>query len=190
MAKQQSREYPLLRILTEPGRDWYSRRLCGVPNCRSRASSHSCASTKYFSRSISGAIARYAPPIENDTKNYERLVARLTGLDITRKLSELDASELALVISAIQTIEGFKVGTETIVRKVVSAISEDDRLVAFFVQGNSNPLPLRDAIAQALSGELDAVVVRMRSGRVYLRARPDAESSNNFESLIRQSGES
>lgn len=78
---------------------------------------------------------------------------------------------------------GFKVGTEIFVKRIVSTLSEDKRLSYFLVQGESNPLTLPEAIAQAKLGLLDAVVVRMQSGRVYLRARPDGTNSNNFGAL-------
>ena len=137
----------------------------------------------YSPLSIASAVARYAPPNENDTKNYEHLIAKLTGLDVTRKILDLDANELARVVAAIQTIEGFKVGTEIFVKRIVSTLSENKRLSYFLVQGESNPLALPEAIAQAKLGLLDAVVVRMQSGREYLRARPDGTNSNNFGAL-------
>lgn len=144
---------------------------------------------RYSPLSIINAIAIYAPPSENDTKNYERLIARLTGLDVTRRISELNANELALVISAIQAIEGFKIGIEDTVKRVVLVISENNRLSKFLLQGDSSHITLSAAIAQAKSGQIDAVVVRMRSGREYLRARPDKTNTNNFRSLAEQSSE-
>ena len=140
----------------------------------------------YAPLSIASAISRYAPPTENDTKNYERLIAKLTGLDITRKLSELYPDELALVVSAIQTIEGYQTGIETAVKIVTSAVSKSGRLTGFQIQGGSVYISLSEAIELAKSGQIDAVVVRMTNGQEYLRARPDRTSSNNFTSLADQ----
>lgn len=144
---------------------------------------------KYAPLSITNAVARYAPPTENDTRNYERLIAKLTGLDITRKMYELNSSELAVVVSAIQTIEGFKIGIEAVVKRVISVVSENNRLSKFRLQGDSSHITLSEAIAQAKLGTIDAVVVTMRSGREYLRARPDGTDSNNFSSLAEQPNE-
>lgn len=140
---------------------------------------------KYSPLSIADAIARYAPPVENDTQGYQRLIRRLTGLDIERRLSDLNPRELELVVSALQTIEGFSMGTEQVVKQVVSTVSVDGRLTAFYVRGQPNPLTLAEAVAQATAGELDAVVVRNSAGKIHLRSRPDAADVNNFDSLSR-----
>lgn len=144
---------------------------------------------RYAPLSIANAISRYAPPTENDTKNYERLIAKLTGLDITRKLAELNPEELAAVVSAIQTIEGYKIGTEIAVKIVTSAVSKNGRLTEFQIQGGSTYISLSEAIELARSGQIDAVVVRMTNGQEYLRAKPDKTDSNNFSSLADQPSE-
>lgn len=91
----------------------------------------------YISLTISAAISRYAPPNENDTANYERLIARLTGLDVTRVLSTLAVGELRQVASAIETIEGYVVGTESVVRRISAVRSDGDRLISFLMDGDS-----------------------------------------------------
>jgi hypothetical protein len=68
---------------------------------------------RYNSLSINDAITKYAPPSENDTKNYQNLLVQLTGLDNSRLISSLSDEELNSVATAIQRIEGYRVGTET-----------------------------------------------------------------------------
>ncbi|HEY5828855.1 MAG: TIGR02594 family protein [Hyphomicrobiaceae bacterium] len=65
----------------------------------------------YQRLTVAGAIARYAPPQENDTAAYQRFVARKTGLEPGRAMSSLSNQELAAVIGAIQVIEGWSPGT-------------------------------------------------------------------------------
>ena len=72
---------------------------------------------RYYSASILDAISTYAPPNENDTKNYQKLIASFTGLDITKKIKDLTPEELSSVAAAIQRIEGYIVGTETLFYK-------------------------------------------------------------------------
>ena len=43
----------------------------------------------YSNLSIYSAVARYAPPQDNDTESYRRLITRITGLDIQRKLTNI-----------------------------------------------------------------------------------------------------
>ena len=71
------------------------------------------SSPRYSNLSIFDAISRYAPPNENDTANYQNLIAEWTGLDTSRIISDLSASELEAVANAIQRMEGYTVGTET-----------------------------------------------------------------------------
>jgi RHS repeat-associated protein len=70
-------------------------------------------SDSYNNLSINDAIARWAPPSENDTANYQSLLTQLTGLDNNRLISSLSADELDSVARAIQIIEGFRAGSET-----------------------------------------------------------------------------
>ena len=67
----------------------------------------------YNSLSINDAIARYAPPSENDTANYQSMLTQMTGLDTERTINSLTPNELNRVALAIQRIEGYTVGNET-----------------------------------------------------------------------------
>lgn len=70
-------------------------------------------SDNYINLSIIDAISRYAPPNENDTENYQKMIANFTRLDTSRLLTELSQEELDYVAQAIQRIEGYIAGTET-----------------------------------------------------------------------------
>ena len=139
--------------------------------------------TTYFPLTISAAISRYAPPNENDTLNYERLIARLTGLDVTRKLSDLTSAEFSQVVRAIETIEGYVAGTESTIRRIVAAITDGSRLIRFLIEGDSNYISLAAAIRMVDAGVIDAVAVRPASGGAYLRSRADGTDANNFGSI-------
>ncbi|MBQ5700462.1 MAG: hypothetical protein IIV74_04175 [Alphaproteobacteria bacterium] len=67
----------------------------------------------YKNLTVAGAISRWAPPSENNTAGYQRQVARLTGLSISRKISELSAEELTRVANAIRQVEGWRPGKVT-----------------------------------------------------------------------------
>ena len=69
-------------------------------------------SDNYKTLSILDAISRYAPPNENDTENYQNMIANFTGLDISRKIEDLSTEELKSVANAIQRIEGYQPGIE------------------------------------------------------------------------------
>lgn len=67
----------------------------------------------YKNLTVAGAISRWAPPSENNTAGYQRQVARLTGLSISRKISELSSEELTRVANAIRHVEGWRPGKVT-----------------------------------------------------------------------------
>ncbi len=69
--------------------------------------------SSYIKLTVAGAIARWAPPSENNTAGYQRRVAQLTGLSINRKISELNDTELMSVVNAIRSVEGWKPGHVT-----------------------------------------------------------------------------
>ncbi|MDO5055277.1 MAG: hypothetical protein Q4D86_08155 [Pasteurella oralis] len=64
----------------------------------------------YNNLSIADAIARYAPPSENNTAAYQSAIRKKTGLDSSRKMSTLSDAELSRVIDAIKQHEGWKEG--------------------------------------------------------------------------------
>ena len=64
----------------------------------------------YKNLSIADAIARYAPPSENNTAAYQAAIRKQTGLDSTRKISTLSDAELGRVVNAIRQHEGWKEG--------------------------------------------------------------------------------
>ena len=142
-------------------------------------------STSYFNLSIYSAIARYASPQDDDAENYRRLLARLTGLDIQRKLNDLTDNEFTKVVDAIQEIEGYVVGGEKPVRRIIGAILEDKRLMAFLIEGSDSYVSKAAAVQMAEHEDIDAVVARSAHGDFYLRAPPDSASGNNFLALAR-----
>ncbi len=68
-------------------------------------------SSTYQSLSIDAAIARYAPAFENNTSAYQSFVTNTLGVSGTTTLSSLSPSQMQSLQSAIQTQEGYKVGT-------------------------------------------------------------------------------
>lgn len=67
----------------------------------------------YSNLSIGDAIARYAPPNENNVEAYHNAIRQQTGLDINRTISDLNDSELDQVVGAIRHQEGWTEGSET-----------------------------------------------------------------------------
>lgn len=142
----------------------------------------------YITLSIYSAIKKYAPPKENDTDGYLKQIARLTGLDTNKTLSELNDVEFQSVINAIQVIEGYAKGTEKSVRKVIGVKTNGKHLTAFLIEGHAAYISKSDAINLADEEEIDAVVVRPAGGEAYLRASADGLPGNNFNAIAHAEG--
>lgn len=67
-------------------------------------------SPKYNTKTIHGAISRYAPPKENNTKSYVNRVARALGLSSDTPMAALDENQRGTMMDAMQRVEGFRVG--------------------------------------------------------------------------------
>lgn len=67
----------------------------------------------YQALTVSGAINRWAPPVENDTAAYQARVQNLTGLDGQTQMSTLNDGELQSVANAIRSVEGWNAGRRT-----------------------------------------------------------------------------
>ncbi|HDR1793436.1 TPA: integrating conjugative element protein [Pasteurella multocida] len=79
-----------------------------------RAISALMRTKNYNNLSIADAIARYAPPSENNTAAYQAAIRKQTGLDSLRKISTLSDTELGRVVDAIKQHEGWKEGKTSI----------------------------------------------------------------------------
>lgn len=70
----------------------------------------------YAGKTIEEAINRYAPPSENDSSWYAASVAEAIGVDVTTPLSELSQEQRMTMLDAMQVVEGWRVGKETVVQ--------------------------------------------------------------------------
>lgn len=60
---------------------------------------------RYGLRTIRGMISRYAPPEENDTRNYVDTVAALSKTDADRLIDTLRAEDMMPIVEAISRVE-------------------------------------------------------------------------------------
>jgi hypothetical protein len=67
----------------------------------------------YKDLSLSEAIARYAPPSENNTSNYQKTALAAVG-GKEKRMRDYSPEERLAILDAIETKEGFKVGSVSI----------------------------------------------------------------------------
>lgn len=67
-------------------------------------------SPRYNTKTIEGAISKYAPPTENNTNSYISRVARALGLSRDTPINTLNPQQQSTMMDAMQRVEGFRVG--------------------------------------------------------------------------------
>ena len=67
----------------------------------------------YRNLTLKSAIFKYAPPHENNTTKYQSDIKRLTGVDLNKKLRDLNEEEFERVVKTIKQIEGWVPGKIT-----------------------------------------------------------------------------
>ena len=70
----------------------------------------------YKNLDISRAIARYAPPSENNTTNYINTVSKAAGVPSSTPLASLNATQRQAMLASMEKVEGFKVGKEEVLK--------------------------------------------------------------------------
>ena len=70
----------------------------------------------YKDLTIGQAISRYAPPSENNTRNYINTVVKATGASSETSLQSLSSNQRGAMLGAMEKIEGFKAGTVQVIK--------------------------------------------------------------------------
>ena len=70
----------------------------------------------YQALTVAGAIARWAPPNENDTASYQQWVQNVTGMNGQTQMNTLNVAQLQSMANAIRGIEGWTPGMVTFQR--------------------------------------------------------------------------
>ena len=83
----------------------------------------------YKDKTIASAIARYAPQFENDTGSYIQQVASAAGVPPFTPLSQLNPQQRTAMMDAMQRVEGFKTGRESIGGQPVQVASNDPQFM-------------------------------------------------------------
>ena len=144
-------------------------------------------SPDFIDQTIWDAIPHYAPASENDVKWYRNLVHKVTGLDLKRKIKDLNNKEFTSFVDAIERAEGkFKRGkiTKTPAKKKISSVRKNKKgtIVSYYVE-SLGWISKERAIELVRLEKIDAVVTHSRSGTAYLKTRPDQMVTNNLESM-------
>jgi hypothetical protein len=150
-----------------------------------RAMADSLKST-HGDRSLKEMIWKYAPPHENDTEKYFRHLLRRTGVKDENKIRDFSEAEFGKLVDAILAMEGRKkdlvLTAAASGKKEIVRIRKDKKgVITHYEVADLGWLRKAEAIGFARAGEIDAVIATSKSGRPFLRTRPDVTVVNNLE---------
>ncbi|MEM6585623.1 MAG: hypothetical protein AAF692_07695, partial [Pseudomonadota bacterium] len=104
----------------------------------------------YRNLSLAQAINRYAPPSENDTGAYVRVVARAAGVTSETPLASLTGQQRATVVRAMAKHEGFKATSAVLEADYENAasvpVSYESVPVHYSLQGKIRNIPPTEAL--------------------------------------------
>ncbi|MBI4405000.1 MAG: DUF3892 domain-containing protein [Deltaproteobacteria bacterium] len=111
---------------------------------------------------------------------------KATGVKDEKKIKDFTPEQFEKLWRAIERYEGSKEGkiTELSAEKQIDAVKKNKKgtIIAHHVE-ILGWLSKPQAIELARKGEIDAVVATSRSGKEYLRTRPDSSGDNNLVNL-------
>jgi len=103
-------------------------------------------SPNYRDKTIAGAINRYAPPFENNTNAYTGAVAAAIGVDPNTPISALSPQQREIMLDAMQKVEGFKQGRETVNGQAMAYAPDNVQVASLdpsagVAEATSRPIP-------------------------------------------------
>jgi len=138
-------------------------------------------------KSIPALMEVYAPRKENKTKKYVAFIRKKTGIKGDKKVKDFSPSEFEKLWQAIEKMEGW--GKEGKISEIspkgkITAIRKDEKgtIQSYQIEGYGW-VSKSKGISLALEGKVDAVVATSPRGNQFLRARPNAETSDNIGEL-------
>jgi hypothetical protein len=139
--------------------------------------------TVYYNSTIYDAIKKYAPPGDrNDSAQYRKNLQKITGLDITRKIKDLNEADFKKLLDGMQRVEGYKVGEEESfkAKSIIDIKTDKKKVIVAYLIEDLGWKTKAQTIKLIEDGRVDAVIVR-ESSSIYIRTRPDGVIPNNLE---------
>lgn len=125
----------------------------------------------YMNDSIDQMILHFAPPGENNTKRYAKILHDGTGVYDDRPLKKFTPIQFKKLWETIQRFEGYKVGKITEVFRIVKVEVIKKDLYQFYLENNRS-ITEKKCIAMAKSNKLELEVCTSDLGNIFLRTPP------------------
>ncbi len=146
--------------------------------------------TAHGNKSIAALMEVYAPRKENNTKKYIAFIRKKTGIKGNKKVKDFSPAEFEKLWRAIEKMEGW--GKEGQISEYspgepkgkITAIRKNKKgtIQSYQIEGYGW-VSKSKGISLTLEGKVDAVVATSPRGNLFLRARPNSETSDNLEKM-------
>ena len=141
---------------------------------------------EYANATIPSLVKKYAPEEENDVSKYTKFLLNKTDVGIKKKIKDYSKEEFGKLWSAIERMDGWKEGKimEIPQSKEILKVRKNQKgtISSYYVEG-MGWISKKKGILLAKKGKINAVVVKSKSGSLFLRTRPDLILDNNFDRL-------
>jgi hypothetical protein len=137
----------------------------------------------YGNSSIHEMIYNYAPPKENPTKKYEKLLREKTGIDDNTPIKKFTNTQFEKLWKTIQLMEGYKVGKITEVYRISGVqIVGKNRYQYCFNEGEW--ISASECIDLAIKGKVELETCLSKLSNKFLRTPPNSLFQKRLEDLI------
>jgi len=135
--------------------------------------------------SIHKMIYIFAPPKDNPTKKYEKMIRERTGIYDDRPIKKFTKDQFKKLWEAIENFEGYKVGKITEVFRVTSVEIIRKNLYKFYLD-EQNWISESRCISMAKKGKLELEVCSSDLGNTFLRSPSNSSFQKPLHLLIKK----
>lgn len=139
--------------------------------------------TTYGDSSIHEMIYSYAPPKDNPTKKYERLLREKTGIHDDTPIKKFTKIQFENLWKTIQQMEGYKAGKTTEVYRISGVqILGKNRYQYYLNEGEW--ISESECFNLAAKGKVELEICISKLSNKFLRTPPNSLSQERLEDLI------
>jgi len=129
--------------------------------------------TTYGNMSIHQMIYKYAPPKDNPTKSYEKLLREKTGIYDNTLIKNFTKLQFEKFWKAFQQMEGYKVGKIVEVYRITNVKELDKNLYQYYLE-SGDTLTEKRCIQLAKQKKVELEVCLSDLGNTFLRTPPNS----------------
>lgn len=129
----------------------------------------------------------YAPEGENNVPRYTKFLQKQTGILDNKIVKNFTSIGFEKLWNAIEKMEGWKEGEIKPInpeQTIIKVKKNKKGVIISYLIKDRGWVQKKVAVNLVKNNQIDAVIVKAKSGSFYLRSRPDKKIINNFDYLV------